>query len=116
MKERAKLFRSKSTDRMSGSPRSPANIIHTHLHNCASMAIDTRHEGLSVSFRDWQKQIYDFGTFRSGSFQNTERDGGPAHVVKAPCRGGLITVNFRSGRMGMVAESSRPGQLPIGKV
>ena len=57
MKERAKLFRSKSTDRMSGSPRSPANIIHTHLHNCASMAIDTRHEGLSVSFRDWQNHI-----------------------------------------------------------
>jgi hypothetical protein len=36
------------------------------------------------------------GASRSSSFQNTERDGCPAHVVKAPCSGGNVLAHTRS--------------------
>jgi len=32
----------------------------------------------------------------SSSFQNTERDGGTAHMVKAPCGGGNVLAHARS--------------------
>src|SRR6516165_10451501 len=34
---------------------------------------------------------------RSNSFQNTERDGCPAHMVKAACGGGNVLAHARSG-------------------
>jgi len=37
------------------------------------------------------------GASRLSSFQNIERDGCPAHVVKAPCSGGNVLAHARSG-------------------
>jgi hypothetical protein len=36
------------------------------------------------------------GASCSSSFQNTKRDGCPAHVVKAPCSGGNVLAHARS--------------------
>ena len=36
------------------------------------------------------------GASRSSSFQDTERDGCPAHMVKAPCSGGNVLAHARS--------------------
>ena len=36
------------------------------------------------------------GASRSSSFQNSERDGCPAHIVKAPCSGGNVLAHARS--------------------
>ena len=33
---------------------------------------------------------------RSSSFQHTERDGCPAHIVKAPCSGGNVLAHART--------------------
>lgn len=35
------------------------------------------------------------GASRSSSFQNTERGGCPAHIVKAPCSGGNVLAHAR---------------------
>jgi hypothetical protein len=37
-----------------------------------------------------QERIFVCAAIRSGGVHNTERDACPAHVVKAPCSGGLI--------------------------
>jgi hypothetical protein len=50
----------------------------------------------SVSFRACSEQHSRAAEPRSSSFQHTERDGCPAHVVKAPCGGRNVLAHART--------------------